>query len=116
MERRLCRESSRLSSSGSCRAEWRWSGDVSESRSKQDSGSSCGLSRSDSMEAWWRCHPLPGQVAVEPTETSSGRTAQGAMENSPVNKSSTGETEIRLGSVMCTDRDFAIPCKTASSF
>ncbi|XP_056118306.1 uncharacterized protein LOC130095574 [Rhinichthys klamathensis goyatoka] len=86
VERRLCRELLRLSSRGSYTVEWRC--DDSESRSEQDSGSSCGLSRSDSLEGW-RCPPLPGQVPVEPTETSRGRTAQGAMEASPVNKSST---------------------------
>ncbi|XDV40716.1 hypothetical protein PO909_009741, partial [Leuciscus waleckii] len=45
------------------------------------------LSRSDSLEEFL-CSPLPGQVPVEPTETSTGRTAQGAVEASPVNKSS----------------------------
>jgi len=57
------------------------------------------------------CPPLPGQVPVEPTVTSTGPTAQGAVEASPANRSSTGEIEIRLGGVKCTDRDFA-----ASSF
>ncbi|XP_039505432.1 serine/threonine-protein kinase pim-2-like isoform X1 [Pimephales promelas] len=90
VERRFCRESLRLSSRGSYSVVWRWSGDVSESQSEQDSGSSCGLSRSDSWEGWL-CPPLPGQVAEEPSETSRGRTARSAMESSPVNKSSTGK-------------------------
>ncbi|CAM4731476.1 unnamed protein product [Leuciscus chuanchicus] len=50
------------------------------------------LSRSDSLEEFL-CSPLPGQVPVEPTETSTGRTAQGAVEASPVNKSSTESFE-----------------------
>ena len=41
----------------------------------------------------WMCLPLPGQVPVEPMKTSDVPTAPGAMED--VNKSSTGETEIR---------------------
>lgn len=57
------------------------------------------------------CPPLPGQVPVGPPETSNGRTARGAVEEaSPVNKSSTGETEIRLAAVKCTDRDSAVSC------
>ncbi|XDV47707.1 hypothetical protein PO909_017276 [Leuciscus waleckii] len=35
------------------------------------------------------CPPLPGQVPVEPTVTSTHRTAQGAVEASPANKNST---------------------------
>ncbi|XP_077104698.1 uncharacterized protein LOC143757774 [Siphateles boraxobius] len=84
------RESLSLSSRGSYSVEWRRSGDGSESRNQQDSCSNCCLSRSDSLEGLL-CPPLPGQVPVEPTETSNGRTAQGAMEASPVNKSSTGK-------------------------
>ncbi|CAM4606660.1 unnamed protein product [Leuciscus chuanchicus] len=79
---RMCRESLSLSSRGSYCSEWRWSGDGSESPNQQ------GLSRSDNLEGFL-CPPLPGQVPVEPTETSTGRTAQGAVEASPVNKSST---------------------------
>ncbi|XP_051751096.1 serine/threonine-protein kinase pim-2-like isoform X2 [Ctenopharyngodon idella] len=63
-----------LSSRGSYIVVWRWSGDA--------------VSRSDSLEGLL-CPPLPGQVPVEPTETSNGLTAQGAMEASPVNKCST---------------------------
>lgn len=62
------------------------------------------------------CPQLPGQVTVKPTETLNGLTAQGAMEASPVNKSSTGEIEIRPGSVKSTDRNSTISCITASSF
>ncbi|XDV29130.1 hypothetical protein PO909_032283, partial [Leuciscus waleckii] len=51
-----------------------------------------GLSWSDSLEGFL-CPPLPGQVPVEPTETSTGRTVQGAVEASPVNKSSTESFE-----------------------
>ncbi|KAK7152491.1 hypothetical protein R3I93_010646 [Phoxinus phoxinus] len=79
---RRCGESWSLSSRGSYSVEWRWSGDGSESSNQQ------GLSGSDSLEVF-PCPPLPGQVPVEPTETSTGRTAQGAVEASPVNKSST---------------------------
>ncbi|XP_077104607.1 uncharacterized protein LOC143757373 isoform X1 [Siphateles boraxobius] len=100
VERWLCRELLRLSSRGSYSVEWRWSGDVSESRSEQDSGSSCGLSRSDSLEGW-QCPPLPGQVPVEPTETSSGRTAQGATEASPVHKSSTEKPTRKRKRIGC---------------
>ncbi|XDV31097.1 hypothetical protein PO909_033863 [Leuciscus waleckii] len=82
----MCRESLSLSSRGSYCSEWRWSGDGSESPKQQ------GLSRSDSLEGFL-CPPLPGQVPVEPTETSTGRTAQGAVEASPVNKSSTESFE-----------------------
>ncbi|XP_051738270.1 aurora kinase A-like isoform X12 [Ctenopharyngodon idella] len=88
VKRRFCRESLSLSSRGSYSVCWRWSGDGSESPNEQGScGNRC-LSRSDSLEEWMS-PPLPGQVPVEPTETSNGRTAQGAMESSPVNKSST---------------------------
>ncbi|CAM4607174.1 unnamed protein product [Leuciscus chuanchicus] len=83
---RMCRESLSLSSRGSYCSEWRWSGDGSESPKQQ------GLSRSDSLEGFL-CPPLPGQVPVEPTETSTGRTAQGAVEASPVNQSSTESFE-----------------------
>ncbi|XP_077094015.1 uncharacterized protein LOC143746106 [Siphateles boraxobius] len=58
------------------------------------------LSRSDSLEGW-QCRPLPGQVPVEPTETSSGRTAQGAMDASPVNKSSTGKPTRKRKRIGC---------------
>ncbi|XP_067282017.1 serine/threonine-protein kinase pim-3-like isoform X2 [Pseudorasbora parva] len=64
------------------------SGDSWDSQSEQGSFSDDCLSRSDSLEGWL-CPPLPGQVPVEPTETSNGRTAQGATEASPANKSST---------------------------
>jgi len=101
------RESLSLSSRGSYSVEWRRSGDGSESSNQQDSCSDSCLSRSHSLEGWL-CPPLPGQVAEEPSETSRGRTARSAMESSPVNKSSTGETEIRLASVKCIERDFAI--------
>ncbi|CAM4706736.1 unnamed protein product [Leuciscus chuanchicus] len=76
---RRCREPLSLSSRGSYSVEW--SGDGSESPNQQ------GLSSSDSLEGFL-CPPLPGQVPVEPTETSDGRTAQSAVEASPVNKSS----------------------------
>ncbi|XP_067286097.1 uncharacterized protein [Pseudorasbora parva] len=68
-----------LSSRGSYNVIWRWSGDGSDSRSEQG--------RSDSLE--WSSSPLPGQVPVEPTETSNSRTVQGAMEASPLKKIST---------------------------
>ncbi|XP_039529896.1 spindle assembly checkpoint kinase-like isoform X1 [Pimephales promelas] len=45
------------------------------------------LSRCDSFQ--WMCPPLPGQVPVEPTDISNVPTAHGAVEASPVNKSST---------------------------
>jgi len=54
------------------------------------------------------CPPLPGQVPVEPAVTSNGLIAQGAVEVSPANKSSTGEIEIGVRGVKCTD--FAILC------
>jgi len=96
-----------LSSRGSYSVIWRWSGDGSDRPNQQ--GNRC-LSRSDSLEEWM-CPPLPGQVPVGPSETSNGRTVQGAVEEaSPVNKSSTGESEIRLGGVKCTDRDSDISC------
>ncbi|CAM4650547.1 unnamed protein product [Leuciscus chuanchicus] len=76
---RRCREPLSLSSRGSYSVEW--SGDGSESLNQQ------GLSRSDSLEGFLN-PPLPGQVPVEPTETSDGQTAQSAVEASPVNKSS----------------------------
>ncbi|XDV30274.1 hypothetical protein PO909_033226 [Leuciscus waleckii] len=76
------RESLNLCSRGSDSVEGSWSGDGSESPNEK------GLSWSDSLERFL-CPPLPGQVPVEPTETSTGRTAQGAVEASPVNKSST---------------------------
>ncbi|KAG1974145.1 serine/threonine-protein kinase pim-2-like [Pimephales promelas] len=40
------------------------------------------------------CPPLPGQVPVEPTVTSTGPTAQGAVEASPANRSSTGKPTL----------------------
>ncbi|XDV42666.1 hypothetical protein PO909_011284, partial [Leuciscus waleckii] len=83
---RRCREPLSLSSRGSNSVEWRWSGDGLESPNQQ------GLSRSDSLEGFLN-PPLPGQVPVEPTETSDGRTAQSAVEASPVNKSSTESFE-----------------------
>ncbi|ROL42512.1 Serine/threonine-protein kinase pim-2 [Anabarilius grahami] len=46
------------------------------------------VSRSDSFDGLL-CPPLPGQVPVEPKETSRGLTALGAMEASPVSESST---------------------------
>ncbi|XP_067270773.1 uncharacterized protein [Pseudorasbora parva] len=69
-----------LSSRGSFNVIWRWSGDGLDSRSEQG--------RSDSFD--WSCPPLPGQVPVEPKGTSNGRNVQGAMEASPLNKTSTG--------------------------
>ncbi|XP_067277100.1 uncharacterized protein [Pseudorasbora parva] len=93
--RRFCRETFSLSSRGSYIVDWRWSGDRSDSRNEQGSCSDCSLSRSDSLEEW-TCPPLPGQVPVEPAETSHGLT-----EASPV-KSSTGETQIKLGGVKGT--------------
>jgi len=42
------------------------------------------------------CPPLPGQVPVEPTVTSTGPTAQGAVEASPANRSSTGKFSFRF--------------------
>ncbi|CAM4732982.1 unnamed protein product [Leuciscus chuanchicus] len=80
------RESLNLCSRGSYSVEGSWSGDGLESPSEK------GLSRSDSFEGFL-CPPLPGQVPVEPTETSTGRTAQGAVEASPVNESSTESFE-----------------------
>ncbi|CAM4697260.1 unnamed protein product [Leuciscus chuanchicus] len=85
---RRCREPLSLSSRGSYSVEWRWSGDGLESPNQQ------GLSRSDSLEGFLN-PPLPGQVPVEPTETSDGRTAQSAVEASPVNKSSTEKARER---------------------
>ncbi|XDV45401.1 hypothetical protein PO909_013507 [Leuciscus waleckii] len=80
------RESLNLCSRGSDSVEGSWSGDGWESPSEK------GLSRSNSFEGFL-CPPLPGQVPVEPTETSTGRTAQGAVEASPVNESSTESFE-----------------------
>ncbi|XP_067268943.1 uncharacterized protein [Pseudorasbora parva] len=62
-----------------------------------DSGHSRSRSGSDSFD--WSCPPLPGQVPVEPTGTSNGRNVQGAMEASPLNKTSTesiGKVKARL--------------------
>lgn len=95
VERRFCRELF----SPSSKDQW-MCGDTSDSPSDQSSSSMC-LSRSDSLEGC-PCPPLPGQVSLEPTDTSNGPTAQGALEASRVNRSSTGEIEIRLGSVKCT--------------
>ncbi|XP_056107185.1 uncharacterized protein LOC130085450 [Rhinichthys klamathensis goyatoka] len=93
VERRFCGEWLSLSSRGSYIVEWRWSGDISDSRNEQSGCSNCCLSRSESLEGFL-CPPLPGQVPVEPTETETNvRTAQGAMEDSPVNKSSTESFE-----------------------
>ncbi|XDV17568.1 hypothetical protein PO909_023406, partial [Leuciscus waleckii] len=80
------RESLNLCSRGSYSVEGSWSGDGLESPSEK------GLSRSNSFEGFL-CPPLPGQGPVEPTETSTGRTAQGAVEASPVNESSTESFE-----------------------
>ncbi|XP_067277555.1 serine/threonine-protein kinase pim-2-like isoform X1 [Pseudorasbora parva] len=85
--RRFCRETFSLSSRGSYIVDWRWSGDRSDSRNEQGSCSDCSLSRSDSLEEW-TCPPLPGQVPVEPAETS-----HGLMEASPV-KSSTEKPSV----------------------
>ncbi|XDV46875.1 hypothetical protein PO909_016685, partial [Leuciscus waleckii] len=72
------RESFNLCSRGSDSVEGSWSSGGWESPSEKS------LSRSNSLEGFL-CPPLPGQVPVEPTETSTGRTAQGAVEASPVN-------------------------------
>ncbi|CAM4577938.1 unnamed protein product [Leuciscus chuanchicus] len=80
------RELLSLSSRGSYSVEGSWSGDGMESPSEK------GLSRSNSFEGFL-CPPLPGQVPVEPTETSTGRTARRAVEASPVNESSTESFE-----------------------
>ncbi|CAM4735974.1 unnamed protein product [Leuciscus chuanchicus] len=80
------RESLSLSSRGSYSVEGSWSGDGMESPSEK------GLSRSNSFEGFL-CPPLPGQGPVEPTETSTGRTARRAVEASPVNESSTESFE-----------------------
>lgn len=103
-KRRFCRESLSLSSSGSYSVCWRWSGDGSERPNQQAScGKRC-LSRCDSLEEWMN-PPLPGQVPVEPTVTlESWRQQRFVMVSSPVNKSSTGEIELRLGRVKCTDQ------------
>ncbi|XP_067277842.1 uncharacterized protein [Pseudorasbora parva] len=86
--RRFCRETLSLSSRGTYIVDWRWSGDSSDSRNEQGSCSDCCLSRSDSLEEW-TCPPLPGQVPVEPAETSHDLT-----EASPVNKSSTEKPTV----------------------
>ncbi|CAM4721282.1 unnamed protein product [Leuciscus chuanchicus] len=80
------RESFNLCSRGSDSVEGSWSSGGWESPSEKS------LSRSNSLEGFL-CPPLPGQVPVEPTETSTGRTAQGAVEASPVNESSTESFE-----------------------
>ncbi|XDV26669.1 hypothetical protein PO909_030316 [Leuciscus waleckii] len=80
------RESLNLCSRGSDSVEGSWSGDGSESPSDK------GFSRSNSFEGFL-CPPLPGQVPVEPTERSTGRTARRAVEASPVNESSTESFE-----------------------
>ncbi|XP_051730065.1 serine/threonine-protein kinase pim-2-like isoform X1 [Ctenopharyngodon idella] len=77
-----------LSSRGSYELVWRWSGDGADSQNGHSSCRNRCLSRSDSLEELL-CPPLPGQVPVEPAETSYGLTAQGAREAPPVNKSST---------------------------
>ncbi|XP_048020883.1 serine/threonine-protein kinase pim-2-like isoform X2 [Megalobrama amblycephala] len=60
------------------------------------------VSRSDSFDGLL-CPPLPGQVPAEPKETSSGLTAQGAMEASPVSESSTEKpTERRKRKIICS--------------
>ncbi|XP_067268735.1 uncharacterized protein [Pseudorasbora parva] len=86
-----------LSSRGSFNVIWRWSGDGLDSRSEQG--------RSDSFH--WSCPPLPGQVPVEPTGTSNGRNVQGAMEASPLNKTSTGQADrtLQSGSQQSSDDD-----------
>ncbi|XP_067305970.1 uncharacterized protein [Pseudorasbora parva] len=61
-----------------------------------DSGHSRSRSGSDSFD--WSCPPLPGQVPVEPTGTSTGRNVQGAMEASILNKISTGQADRTLQS------------------
>jgi hypothetical protein len=93
-----------FSSKGSYIVQWKRSGDRSKSQYEQGSCGNRSLSGTNSFEEFM-CPPLPGQVPIEPTETSNV-----LMEASPVNKSSTGETEIRLESVKCTDRDVALSC------
>ncbi|XDV47708.1 hypothetical protein PO909_017276 [Leuciscus waleckii] len=51
------------------------------------------------------CPPLPGQVPVEPTVTSTHRTAQGAVEASPANKNSTASGCSRSGGAASTQMD-----------
>ncbi|XP_056106374.1 serine/threonine-protein kinase pim-2-like [Rhinichthys klamathensis goyatoka] len=88
------------SSRGTYIIEKRSSDNRSESQHEQVSHGNRTLSRSDSLNRSLSrsnsfqelmCPPLPGQVPVEPTGTSNvpTATAQGAMEASPVNKSST---------------------------
>ncbi|KAG1957884.1 serine/threonine-protein kinase pim-2-like [Pimephales promelas] len=77
-----------LSSRGSCIVEWRWSGLGSDGPSEQNSCGLWSLSASNSLREMM-CPPLPGQVLVEPAVTANGLIAQGAVEASPANKSST---------------------------
>ncbi|XP_056102438.1 uncharacterized protein LOC130081754 [Rhinichthys klamathensis goyatoka] len=92
---------SSLSSRGTYIVEWRWSGDGSDGPSGQDSCGNWSLSRSDSLQEMM-CPPLPGQVPLEPTVTSNGLTAHGAVEASPANKSSTEKpTEYRERKGIC---------------
>ncbi|XDV39038.1 hypothetical protein PO909_008333 [Leuciscus waleckii] len=101
VERQSCGELS-LSSRGTYIVEWRCSGDGSDGPSEQDSCGNWSLSRSDSLQEMM-CSPLPGQVPVEPTVTSNGLTAQGAMEASPANKSSKEKlSECRKRNGICS--------------
>lgn len=109
VQRRLCNELLSISSKASCNMEWRWSGYRSDGQSEQVGCGKCCLSLSNSLQGIF-CPPLPCQVPVEPAETSNGLTAYGALEASSVINSSTGETEIRMGGVKCTSKDFAIFC------
>ncbi|XP_077102477.1 serine/threonine-protein kinase pim-2-like [Siphateles boraxobius] len=106
VERWLCGLSS-FSSRGTYIIEKRSSNNRSESQHEQGSGGNKSLSRSDSLNRSLSSSdslnrslsrsdifqelmcPLPGQVPIEPMKTSNVPTAQGVIEDSPVNKSST---------------------------
>ncbi|XDV41841.1 hypothetical protein PO909_010637, partial [Leuciscus waleckii] len=62
-----------------------------------------GVEWSSDSDQEMMCPPLPGQVPVEPTVTSTRLTAQGAVEASPANKNSTEKpTERRKRKGICS--------------
>ncbi|XP_077067386.1 uncharacterized protein LOC143721096 isoform X2 [Siphateles boraxobius] len=90
-----------FSSKGTYIVQWKRSGDRSKSQYEQGSCGNRSLSRTNSFEEFM-CPPLPGQVPIEPTETSDV-----LMEASPVNESSTEkptECKKRKGTVSFLNR------------
>ncbi|XP_048027527.1 uncharacterized protein LOC125255959 [Megalobrama amblycephala] len=102
VQRRLCDELLSISSNASCDMEWRWSGYRTDGQSEQIGCGMCCLSLSNSLQGIF-CPPLPGQVPVEPAETSNGLTAYGALEASSVINSSTEKpTQHRMKKGFCS--------------